>query len=946
MLTLRLIRREARIAWPVLAVLALLAVLLTAVPLSWPPRFDRLAADTLADRVDRAQTAGPALSAGAATLPMPWLSPPPPGTLDGNLDRIGNGVRAAAGPRLAAELGTPWARVTTGLATVRGPGVATFYGGDPPRVNLVYAQHDGPDGPVEYLQGRAPRQPAADLDLSVRPEKPAPVEVAASEATREKFNLTLGQQIDLGGYGWTAEAVLVGVFRTDQGAQRLWQRSPFLVKPWPVLAVAGNGTKWELDGQLLTSAGGIELLARNPGGFDVAWELPVAVDRSGPGATPAGIAEARDALAGWRATPQDRLCEALRDDPCLVAGQDVRALTVSDRLTPELDAFAAQRLRTEQLQGFALAGLLAVVVATAFAAARLGARRRAGAFALQRSRGAGTAGLAGRLLAESAVAVGAGVAAGWAIGRALAPPGAALGSPVPVIVAALLVWCAPAAVLLTSAGRSRPLPRSRRLVLEALVLLLAVGGLAALRTRGAYASSGIDPQLALAPVLLALVVVGVLLRLLPPLLRRATREARRSRGLVPLMALARAGQQSGAAALALLVLVLAMGYGVYGGTVPRTVEDAQQRLADWRTGGAPVALVGSKERLAGDLSKVPTVGHQIAVTGAIGEVVAQSDGTAFEHTPLVGLDAAALAAARPSSPVARALAAAPGADAPVGGSDEAPVLTALATPALTARFPDGDFELSTLGLPRTRVRVVGALPEEALRDPVLGPVLGDARRSGPLLVFTGPSAQRLPAQKSPSAVLFYPAAGGPAVDPAAVRAAAVAQLAPSAAAGPQAELRDRAGELEELRSDGLARSVGLAFRATTLLGLLLGLGAFALDLLLSAAERARTTSYLRTLGTGGRAVFALQALQLLPLLALAALGGGAFGLLLAPVLGSGLRLGAVTGGPFEPATHIDWTVTAGLGLALAVLMTAAAVLEAAVSRRRGLGAVLRLGEAL
>ncbi|MFF7455387.1 hypothetical protein [Kitasatospora sp. NPDC008115] len=947
MLTLRLIRREARIAWPVAAVLALLAVLLTAVPLSWPPRFDRLAADTLADRVDRAQTAGPALSAGAATIPMPWLPPPPPGTLDGDLDRIGDGLRAAAGPRLAADLGTPWARVTTGLASVRGPGVATFYGGDPPKVNLVYAQHDGPDGPVEYLQGRAPRQPAADLDLSVRPEKPAPVEVAASEATREKFKLTLGQQVSLGGYEWTAEAVLVGVFRTDHGAQRLWQRSPFLVAPWPVLVMgATGGTKWELDGQLLTSAGGIELLAREASGFDVTWELPVAVDRSGPGATPAGIAAARDALAGWRATPEDRLCEALRSDPCLVAGQDVHALTVSDRLTPELDAFSAQRLRTEQLQGFALAGLLAVVVATAFAAARLGARRRAGAFALQRSRGAGTAGIAGRLLAESAVAVGAGVAAGWALGRALAPPGAALGSPVPVLIAALLVWCAPAVVLLTSTGRSRPVPRSRRLVLEALVLLLAVGGLAALRTRGAYASSGIDPQLALAPVLLALVVVGVLLRLLPPLLRLATRGARRSRGLVPLMALARAGQQSGAAALALLVLVLAMGYGVYGGLVPRTVEDAQVRLADWRTGGAPVALVGTKERLAGDLSKVPTVGHQVAVTGATGEIVAQSDGTAFERIPLVGLDATALAAARPSSPVARALAAAPGADAPVGGSDQAPVLTALATPALTARFPDGDFELSTLGLPRSRVRVIGALPEEALRDPVLGPVLGDARRTGPLLVFTGPSAQRLPAQKSRSAVLFYPAAGGPAVDPAAVRAAAVTQLAPSAAAGPQSELRDRAGELDALRSDGLARSVGLAFRVTTLLGLLLGLGAFALDLLLSATERARTTSYLRTLGTGGRAVFALQVLQLLPLLVLAALGGGTFGLLLAPVLGSGLRLGAVTGGPFEPATHIDWTVTAGLGLALTVLMTAAAVLEAAISRRRGLGAVLRLGEAL
>ncbi|WP_344345874.1 hypothetical protein, partial [Kitasatospora putterlickiae] len=363
MLTLRLIQREARIAWPVAAVLALLAVLLTAVPLSWPPRFDRLAAGTLADRVDRAVEAGPLLSAGAVTTPEPWLPKPAPGTLDRDLDRIGDGVRAAVGPRLAAELGTPWARVATGLAGVHGPGVATFYGGDPPKVNLVHAQHDGPDGPVEYLQGRAPRQPAADLLPGLPDEEPPTIEVAASETTRERFHLTVGERYELTGYKWDAEVVLVGVFRTDQGAQRLWRRSPFLVQPSPVLVAADNGTKWEMDGQLLTSAGGIELVARNETGLDVTWELPVAADRSGPGATPAGLAEARDALTAWRATPRDQLCAAGSHEPCAVAGQEVRGLTVADRLTPELDAFAAQRLRTEQLQGFALAGLLSIVVA-------------------------------------------------------------------------------------------------------------------------------------------------------------------------------------------------------------------------------------------------------------------------------------------------------------------------------------------------------------------------------------------------------------------------------------------------------------------------------------------------------------------------------------------------------------------------------------------------------
>ncbi|MGW2543110.1 hypothetical protein ACWC5I_20090, partial [Kitasatospora sp. NPDC001574] len=98
-----------------------------------------------------------------------------------------------------------------------------------------------------------------------------------------------------------------------------------------------------------------------------------------------------------------------------------------------------------------------------------------------------------------------------------------------------------------------------------------------------------------------------------------------------------------------------------------------------------------------------------------------------------------------------------------------------------------------------------------------------------------------------------------------MRADAVMHLAPSSVPGPSVELRDRDDERDALRSDGLAHSARLAFRVTTALGLLLALGTFALDLLLSATERGRTTSYLRTLGIGSRAVLGLQLLQLVPL---------------------------------------------------------------------------------
>ncbi|MFD0410691.1 hypothetical protein [Kitasatospora sp. NPDC127116] len=944
MLTLRLIRREARIAWPVAAGLALLSVLLTAIPLSWPPRFDRLAAGALADRVARAQLSGPLITATSTTVPLPSRPRIAPGALDRDLDQAGHAVRAAAGPRLAAALGTPKGRVSAPSAAAQGPGVPTPYG-RPPGLSLVHAQPDDAHGPVEYVQGRAPRQPAPDP--TDPPGRPPAVEVAVSEVTRDRLGLTTGQRFGLAGTGWSTPVLLVGVFRTDHGADRLWQQFPMLVAPWTVPAETGQ----QLVGQLLTSAEGIEQVAgRGTVPLELAWDLPVATDRSGPAATATGTAELRAALAGLRAADTAQRCGDETGGLCTLAGQIVPKIAVTDRLTPELDAYAAQRGRAQQLQGFALVGLLAVVVATAVATARLGARRRAGAIALQLSRGAGTAGIAGRLLAEAAVAVGTGAAAGWAIARATTPQGTALGSALPAAVAALLVWCAPAATLLTTAPRTRPPARSRRLVLEALALLLAAGALTALRTRGALAGSGLDLPLALTPVLLALVAALVLLRLLPPLLRRAAHWARRSRGPVPLVALAQAGRHTGTAALALLVLTLAMGYGVFGAGISRTVTDSRAQSADWRTGGAPLALVGPRDRLPEDLSHVPTVGHQVTVAGASGELTSQDDGTTFPGAQLVGLDAAALSAARPSSPLARALLAADGADAPVrqtGENGAEPVLTALADPALAARFPDGTFELSALGTSRVLVHVIGALSEDALRDPVLGPVLGNGPRPGALLLFTGPSAQRLPAQPGhPSALLLHPAAGAPPLDRAAVRTAATPQLAPTGRTGPRVELLDHAAEFEALRTDGLVRSVQLAFQVTTALALLLALGAFVLDLLLSATERARVTSYLRTLGLTGRSVLALQLLHPLPLLLTAAAGGTALGLLLPGALGPGLRLQALTGAPFEPAAHTDWTTTTALGLALTVLVTAAGALETAIARRRALGAVLRLGEAL
>lgn len=187
-----------------------------------------------------------------------------------------------------------------------------------------------------------------------------------------------------------------------------------------------------------------------------------------------------------------------------------------------------------------------------------------------------------------------------------------------------------------------------------------------------------------------------------------------------------------------------------------------------------------------------------------------------------------------------------------------------------------------------------------------------------------------------SAVLLY----GPHLDATTLRATG------PRVTGPSGEVRVKAAELALVSGDGLLRSVRRTYAATTALAVLLALVALVLELLLSAQDRGRTASRLRTLGLPTRGIAALNVLELLPMALAAVAGGLALGLVLPGILGPTLTLQEFTGGPGAPALHTDYALTAGLGLGLAALVAAAVAAQTWAGRRRGLGAVLRLGDAV
>lgn len=581
---------------------------------------------------------------------------------------------------------------------------------------------------------------------------------------------------------------------------------------------------------------------------------------------------------------------------------------------------------------FALASLLVVGLLAAAVTALLAVRRSLDAHRLQRARGASATGLALARAVHTAPAVLLGLLAGIAAARSLPGPSPAYGQ---ALLVAGLVWLLLPA-LTWHALRDRtartghgPAPHAagRRLTVEAVVLLLAAAGVVALRSRGTAAEAGPDPLLAAVPALLGLATVAVLVRCYPLPVRILARFSARRRGVVALIALSRAAKEAPARALALLVLVVTLAGAVFGGFVAGTLAEGRREAAGWQV-GADASYLGAHRSpaVAERLAQVRGVRETVSVRQLRVDPTSATSGSRYGIASLVGIDGARLRAAAPHSPAARALDAA-GLTGPRPGTD----IRVLATGARA-----GDRLTITLHGRKMHLRVAGPLPDDILQDPALGPVRGTTPSRERLLLADNRDLTAIGASDfEGSSLLLY----GPHLDVQTLRSL-VPRGTHDTAVG---ELRIRSEEQADAAADGMISVLRAAHTTCTALAVLLALLALVLELLLSAEARGRTTAYLRTLGLGNRATSALHLLQLLPMVVAAVAGGTALGLTLPSLLGPALDLREFTGGPAAPTSHPDLLLTVALGAGLGVLVVVAVGVETWIGRRRGLGAVLRLG---
>ncbi|AEY89452.1 hypothetical protein SHJG_4180 [Streptomyces hygroscopicus subsp. jinggangensis 5008] len=823
--------------------------------------------------------------------------------------------------------------------------------------HISLAAQNGLADHARVRTGRLPRAPHP-ADAST-PE----VEAAVTAATAEALRIKVGSVVHMPAPGRAPLAVRVtGILvpRDPDGAY--WSTVPLLRTPTLVtLPTPGpDPDKYWLGALLLAPEAAPALLgtSTNPARY---WHLAPALR----GLHAHDLDRLRPAVAALESGPGLQRARAVTDD-----GTDI-----DTGLDDALASFSRLRSGIAPLVSVAAAGAATVVAVVLLMTGGLAADRRRAELALLRARGASLPGLAGRLLAETAViAVPAG-AVGLAGSLLVVPAGRV----VPAVLSALAVTLAACAALpLRAALAHRAVrltvprediasvrPSRRRTVAELTLLVLAAGAVATLRRRG---TTG-DQLTAVAPVLVGVIAALVLLRVYPLLLRRLSGPAGRLRGAVGHLSLARAGRTQGSAVLPLLALLTALTTAAFGGSVLAGVAEARDRAALLTVGadaradaGAPLpADAPARARSAPGVRAVTPVSIAYGAKPEDGEnavpllgVDPQGYGALTAYTGLGTLPAARLTAGGQTG-TGRLTAGGHSSSGHLAGGGHS------RTARVTAKAHPGTASLTTEGRPGT------------------GHLAGDDR-SGPLPAVASPSVASSYGTRRPflvrledgSAVTVRivlvrdrtPAVSGPdflVVDRAGLPARASRPTtllltgdhmdahALRKAVGGSAAVRLRAEERARYADSPLQSGAEHVYTAAVAAGAGFAVLALLLSLLRAAPERSALLARLRTMGLTRAESRRLLILESLPQALLAALGGTLTGWTAIRLLAPGIDLTTVafptaqtplTGTRLRPDT---WSLLLP-ALAVVTVAVGVAALQAWWTGRRGSVTELRAGD--
>ncbi len=814
-----------------------------------------------------------------------------------------------------------WSSLTTPLLPVT-DNAPTLAATLPPKVELSY--RDTLASNVRVVAGRLPAgQPGAGATTVLQ--------AAVTDLTASRFGLAVGSRLALP--GTSIVLAVTAIVQPRNSAALFWTADPAAAAPQ--LVTVGQSDYW--IGSVFIGPGALGALLNNVNlaATQVTWTLPLDLG----GLTASQASTLQQQLAAALATAGHFEVAAVpvtpghfptglkhvrfhQSSPPARSVQIFLTVTLSSGTGTLLAGFESEAVAVASVLDLLAVSLAVLAAAVVLLGGWLLAEQRRQDFAVLRARGAARRQLATLVLAVSAVTAVPGAAVGAAVAVALTPSApvtlswwlaglvvlAALAGPVAVTVQTHRGY---AAVVRPDALPAR-VPAARRLVIEAGVVATAAGGLVVLRDQG---STRGDVYASAAPVLLAIGVAVVVLRVYPLLVRAVLRLTGQRAGPAAFLGLVRAARVSGSALLPAFAMVLVLALVSFAGMVRGAVQQGEA-AASWQQAGADAVITGTgpvTTALQRSVAAVPGVQHLAAAgvaTGGLG-----SAGTAQFDVLLVDpAQYAALLATSPLPPVPAQF------TASGAGHGSAGQVPALASPGLAAQLGHGPVALLLNAVRPVTVRVVG-------------------QAAGMTAVFSAANGYLvLPRQA---------AAGlGVAPDTLLVTGQSVRESALRTAVR-----RYDPGATIVFRSRLLAKLAAVPLRRGAYLALALGAGAAAccclivllLSLLLSAAARESALARMSTMGLSAEQARLMVFVELLPQLLAVLAGGLACAVALVPTIGPALSLTVITGSASSVPVQIEPVWLAVAGAALLVLAIATLTGQTMLTDRNAARS-LRMGE--
>jgi putative ABC transport system permease protein len=824
--------------------------------------------------------------------------------LEQSTQEIAGGLAATPLPVAADD----WAALTTNTHAVTAGAARSAQAGAPPKLEVVYRDPLTSNARLvtgTYTGGNLPAGTVA---------------VSATRQTAARFGLKPGSRLKLATSVGQVTLLVTGILTERGPGSAFWTQDSAVAAP--SLDVPSVGSPYWVGGIFADpdQFNAMQNAFSGPG-MELEWEFPINVG----GVTAGQAQQLYDDLNRAVAST------AVLAPPLLEAADTI---SVSTPLVASLSLFLATQAAIETVLLLLFVSLIVVGAAVIVLAARMIVARREGELSLLRARGGSLWQVAGLVLRAAVIAAGPAAVIGAVLAITLIPGGtqtslsgwplaaitvaAALGSP-PLIA----VWqhrkAAPAAnpALITSAETNVSRRAWRRPVAEVTACAASIAGLIVLRNQGIPAGGGIDLYLTITPVLVAIPVVVVMLRLYPLTVRGLLVLSARRPGATGFVALSRAARSSLTGALPAFALVLALSLATFAGMVNDGITRGEI-AASWQATGGDVLIN------AGPSASVST-----AAVRAIGAVRGVRHATAVWNTSwitpdgrsveVVAVDPASYAALVSSTPFAafpvarigtatgRTLS--PSAIVPVLASPSAAALLGSGSTQLTSLYPMGPF----------RVRVAGTLSSTPAQ-PGGGDYVVMPLDNLPGLAGAG--------QPAPNMVLVT----GSGIDDARLSAVASKVIAGST-------VIFRSAVLASLASSPLQHGATLIIVLTIAAAAAFGLFIVILGLALGSAERELTLARLNVMGHE-RATRLVMA-EAMPAVLAAVVAGAVCAVALPRAIGSAIDLSAFTG-TSAPVQFSPDVIAVGLPAVIIVLLALAVLTaETRALRRHGVTGMIR-----